>query len=129
MNFRKFITASGKEVLAGKSAENNEEIINQVGDDETVLHTAEPGSPFANIKANWKETSKKDLKEAAVFCAKYSKDWRDNKKDVEVHVFFGKEIFKTAGMKTGTFGVKKVRKIKVNKEEILEFEAKNNERK
>jgi len=125
MNFRKFITSSGKEVLAGKSAENNEEIIKQVGDDETVLHTAKPGSPFANIKSNWKETSRKDLKESAVFCARYSKDWRDNKKDVEVHVFLGKEIFKTEGMKTGTFGVKKARKIKVNKGEILAFEEKS----
>ena len=124
MNFRKFITSSGKDVLAGKSAENNEEIIKQVEDDETVLHTAKPGSPFVNIKSDYGETSKKDLKEAAVFCARYSKDWRDNRKDVEVHWFLGKEIFKTAGMKTGTFGVKKTRKIKVNKGEILEFEDK-----
>ena len=42
------------------------------------------------------------------------------KKDVEVHVFIGKDIFKVEDMKLGTFGVKKVGKILVKKEEIEE---------
>ena len=119
MNFRKFQTSSGKEVLAGKSAETNEELVSQVSPTEIVLHTALPGSPFVNIKG---DATKKDVKEAAIFCAKFSHDWRDNKKDVLVHVFRGADIYKDKKMKTGTFGLKKFSAIKVKKEDILKFE-------
>ena len=49
VNFRKFITSSGKLVLGGKSAENNEQLIKQAEAGEVVLHTKAPGSPFVNI--------------------------------------------------------------------------------
>lgn len=117
MKFREFTTSSGKLVLAGKDAETNEQIIKQSEKDEIVLHTKEPGSPFVNIKSS--KVNKKDIKEAAVFCAKYSRDWKKNKKDVIVHYFKGKDIHKDKKMKLGTFGVKKFREIKVKKEEIL----------
>lgn len=120
MNFRKFITSSGKLVLAGKDAETNEQIIKQSGKEEIVLHTKQAGSPFVNIKLKENgKTTKKDIKEAAVFCARYSHDWRDNKKDVLIHIFKGKDIHKDKKMKLGTFGVKKFKEIKVKKEEIL----------
>jgi len=123
MNFRKFVTSSGKEVLAGKSAENNEELVKQIGKNETVLHTAQPGSPFVNIKLLEKQkTTKEDIKEAAVFCARYSQDWRDSQDDVLVHIFLGKDIFKLSGMKLGTFGVKKYKEMKVKKLSIEKFE-------
>lgn len=115
MSFRRFITSSGKAVLAGKSAETNESLIKQVEPEEIVLHTKAPGSPFVDIKG---KASREDIKEAAVFCARYSKDWKQNKRDVEVHVFKGKDIFKIKEMKTGTFGVKKFKSVKVKKEEI-----------
>ena len=50
MKFREFTTSSGKKVLAGKSAQNNEELVKQIKDNEDVFHTAKPGSPFVNIK-------------------------------------------------------------------------------
>jgi len=121
MKFREFETSSGKLVLAGKSAKNNEELIAQANDNEIVLHTAKPGSPFVNIKSEGKKVSKKDIKEAAVFCAAYSQDWRDNKADVVVHVFKGKDIYKKKGMKLGTFGVKKFKIVKIKKEDIKKF--------
>ena len=114
-NFRKFTTSEGQLVLAGKSAEQNEQIIQQSEPDEFVLHTKAAGSPFCNIKG---DASKQDIKETAVFCARYSKDWKQNQKDVEVHVFKGKDIYKDKGMKTGTFGVKRHKTIIVKKEEI-----------
>ena len=117
MKFREFITSSGKKVLCGKDAKNNEELIEQVEDWETVLHTAKPGSPFMNIKS--KKPGKTDIKEAAIFCASKSQDWRDNKDDVEVHYFLGREIYKKKEMKIGTFGVKNFKSIKVKKIEIL----------
>lgn len=119
VKFREFTTTSGILVLGGRSAENNEELISQVGKDEIVLHTKMPGSPFVNLKSEY--VSGEDLKEAAVFCARYSQDWRDNKKDIIVHVFTGKDIFKEKSMSLGTFGVKKFKEIKVKKEEIFKF--------
>ncbi len=122
-NFRKFTTSSGKQILAGKDAESNERLIQQAGKEELVLHTKAPGSPFVNIKLKKNEKlTKKDVKEAAIFCARYSHDWRDNKKDVVVHYFKGRDIFKDKNMKSGTFGVKKYKGIKAKKEEILKFE-------
>ncbi|MFA4960584.1 MAG: NFACT RNA binding domain-containing protein [Candidatus Pacearchaeota archaeon] len=124
VKFRNFITSSGKIVFGGKSAENNEELIKQVKPNEVVLHTAMPGSPFVNIKG---EVAKKDIKDAAIFCAKYSQDWRDNKKDVLVHIFNGTDIFKDKKMKIGTFGVKKFNTVKVKKEDILKLERETKE--
>ncbi len=113
--FRQHTSSQGTLFLAGKSSETNELLIAQVGKNEDVLHTARPGSPFVNIKG---KTKKGDLKEAALFCAVYSQDWKKNKKDVVVHVFKGKDIFKEKIMKQGTFGVGKFKEIKVKKSKI-----------
>lgn len=119
-NFRRHLLSSGKEIVAGKNAEQNEKLVEQAEKDEYVLHTVKPGSPFVNIKAKSGEVAKQDLKEAAIFCAKYSQAWKKAKikKDVEVHFFLGKDILKAEDMKLGTFGVKKAKKILVKKEEI-----------
>jgi len=124
INFRKKILSSGLLALAGKNAENNEKLIARAGKNEYVLHTKAPGSPFVNIKAPSKEVSKKDLKEAAIFCAVYSQVWKKAKvkKDVEVHIFFGKDITKVLGMKTGTFGVSKIKTILIKREDIEKSE-------
>lgn len=118
MNLRKCTTSSGKEMLAGKNSESNEFLVEQAKDNEIVLHTKAPGSPFVNIKGT--RVTRNDLREAAVFCAKYSQAWKKakTKRDVPVHWFLGKDIFKTAEMKQGTFGVKKYKEIIVRKEEM-----------
>jgi len=124
MKFREFTTTSKKQVLAGKSAESNEELIKKVQDDEIVLHTRKPSSPFVNIKQESKKIIKADIKEAAIFCAAKSQAWKKPKKkqDVQVDYFLGKDIFKLPDMKLGTFGVRKHKTIKVKKEEIEKFE-------
>ena len=114
-NFRKLITGNGTLVLAGRNDDSNEMLIKQVEGDEDVIHTKEAGSPFVNIKGKAK---KNDLKEAAIFCARFSRDWKKNKKDVVVHLFKGKDIYKDGGMKTGTFSVKKFKTIKIKKGDI-----------
>jgi predicted ribosome quality control (RQC) complex YloA/Tae2 family protein len=119
---RQYKTSSGKTVLLGKSAETNEELIEQAEKNEYLLHTKAPGSPFANIKALSSEVDKKDLEEAAIMCAKHSQDWRDNKKDISVHYFLANDVSKSKDMKTGTFGVGKCKNILVKKQDILEFE-------
>lgn len=117
MNFRKFTTSGGKEVLAGRDAESNEFLVEQSKKDEIVLHTKAAGSPFVNIKGR---ATQSDLREAAIFCAKYSQAWKKArvKRDIPVHWFKGRDIFKIPGMKTGTFGVKKFKEIIVRKEGI-----------
>ena len=118
--FREFTTSSGKKVLGGKTAENNEQLISQVKPTEIVLHTKASGSPFVNIK---KKATRKDIQEAAVFCARYSQAWKKAKikKDVEVHFFTGKDVYKNDCMKLGTFFVKKSKKIIVKKKDIENF--------
>jgi len=117
MKFREIELTTNTKILLGKNAKQNEELVNQFrGKKNVILHTANPGSPFCII---WDlKHSIKDVKEAAIYCAKYSQDWRDNKTDVKVHVFSGKEVFKRKGMKIGTFGVKKHKVIKIKKEDI-----------
>ncbi|HLC78614.1 MAG TPA: NFACT RNA binding domain-containing protein [Candidatus Nanoarchaeia archaeon] len=117
-NFRQHTSKQETFFLAGRNSETNELLIKQVEKNEDVLHTKASGSPFVNIKG---KTRKGDLKEAAIFCAYYSQDWKKNKKDVIVHVFKGKDIFKDKIMRQGTFGIKKFKEIKVKKEEIEEF--------
>lgn len=115
VKFRQHTSKQGTLFLAGKDEESNEELVKQIEKDEEVFHTEAPGSPFVNIKGRPKTG---DLKEAAIFCAKYSRDWKKNKKDVLVHRFLGKDIYKGKLMKKGTFGVKKIKVIKVMKGDI-----------
>lgn len=122
INFRKFVLCSGKEVLCGKNSEQNELVVAQSGNDEAVLHTKAPGSPFCNIKG---KATPADIKETAVICAAFSKDWKQHKSDVEIHLFKGKDIFKEGEMKEGTFGVKKAKSLKVKKENIHNFLKEN----
>lgn len=119
VRFREGESPNGLKILAGRNSKNNEELVAQVAPEEFVFHTALPGSPFVNLKGKPK---KKDIKYSAIFCAKYSQDWRDNKNDVLIHKFKGKDIYKTKEMKEGTFGIKKFSKIKVTSKEIEEFE-------
>ena len=123
IKLRKLITKSEKELLIGKDAQTNEELVKKFrGKENIILHTSKPGSPFCII--NDLSSTKEDIKEAAVVCAKYSQDWRDNKRSVVIHVFDGKNVFKRKGMAVGTFGVKKFREIKVKKKDIISFEKK-----
>jgi len=123
MKIRELKTSSGKDLLIGKDKESNEKLVKKFkGKSNTILHTAASGSPFCIV--NDLKPDVKDIKEAAIVCAKYSQDWRDNKKDVIVHVFTGKDVFKRIFMKTGTFGIKKFKKTKVKKADIIKFEKK-----
>ena len=117
--FRFFITKSSKLIYLGRNSKNNEELVNQAKDQEFLLHTKLPGSPFVNIKGI---ANDEDIRYAAVICARYSHDWRDNKKDVLVNVFKKKDVYKNESMSAGTFGIKKFKTIKIKKKEIQDFE-------
>jgi hypothetical protein len=100
-NYRWFVTSSGKLVIGGKSAEQNEEIMSNLRNDDVIMHTSAPGSPFCIVK----KPTKKDLEEVAIFTASFSQQWKSGKKTADVDVFFGKNVSKTKEMKVGTFGV------------------------
>jgi predicted ribosome quality control (RQC) complex YloA/Tae2 family protein len=119
INFRKFVTSSGLEVFGGRDSANNDKLVWEAKPTDVLIHTVEPGSPFVNVGS---EASKKDIKEAAVFCAKFSQDWRDSKRDVGVNVFRRCDMEKDKRMKSGTWSVKKQDRIKVKAADILKLE-------
>ncbi len=119
VNFRKFVTSSGLEVFGGRDSENNDKLVFGASPADVLIHTVAPGSPFVNVGS---EASKGDIKEACVFCAKYSQDWRDSKRDVSVNVFRRCDMVKDRKMKSGTWGVKKEERMKVRKSDILALE-------
>lgn len=121
MKFREFETSSGRKVYLGKTAENNDELIEKYkGKANIIMHTSAPGSPFCVIE-DLKPT-KEDIKDAAIACASKSQDWRDNKRDVKINIFSGKDVHKEKAMKAGTWGVKKKSKvITIKKKEIERF--------
>jgi predicted ribosome quality control (RQC) complex YloA/Tae2 family protein len=126
MKAREFTLSSGIKIFLGKNSENNDELVKLYeGKENTILHTTKPGSPFCVIDKIKPKPTKEEIKTSAVICASKSQDWRDNKNDVLVHVFTGKDIYKEKTMKKGTWGLKRKPKlIKVKKEDIEEFENK-----
>ena len=89
-----------------------------MGKNNTIMHTSASGSPFCIITD---EFSKKDLEETAIACAKHSQDWKNNKSDVKVHVFTGKDVYKRKNMPDGTFGLNKFKTLNIKKKDILKL--------
>lgn len=122
--YRWFFTSSGKLVIGGKSAEQNESIMSGVNEGDVIMHTSSPGSPFCVIQ----NPSEEDIEEAATFTACFSHEWKkvknnSNKNKVEVHLFKGEQVTKNKGMKTGTFGVMgSVKRKKVELKLALDFQ-------
>jgi len=120
MRFREIILPTGIKILLGKDAESNDELVKKFeGKENIILHTKVPGSPFCVIdKLN---PTKKEIYLSGTYCARFSQDWRDNKSDVKVNVFTGKDVNKEKGMKVGTWKVKNAKTITIKKEDILKL--------
>ncbi len=109
-------------VIGGKSADQNEQVIKHAKSDDIVLHTEEPGSPFCVIVDEIEETNN-DIREAAIFCASLSQQWKKKKKEIDVGYFRKEQIKKGKGMKTGTFSVGgAIQKIRVVPKLYLTFQ-------
>lgn len=120
--FRWFFTSTGLLVIGGKSAEQNEEIVKLARENDIILHTSEPGSPFCIIRDEIEETDN-DVKEAAIFCACLSKAWKKKKKKVAIDIFGKSQVYKDKKMARGTFGVKgDTEKINVEMKLFLTFQ-------
>ncbi len=117
MKFREIELSSGTKIFLGRNAEQNDELMKKFkGKENTILHTVAPGSPFCVIdKLN---PTKEEISESGIYCARYSQDWRDNKKDVKVSIFTGKDIRKDKKMEVGTWSVKKSKTKTIKKEDI-----------
>jgi predicted ribosome quality control (RQC) complex YloA/Tae2 family protein len=121
MKAREYVLKTGTKIFLGKNSENNDELVDSYSRKENIiLHTSKPGSPFCVIeKLN---PTKEEIKDSAIICASKSHDWRDNKSDVIVNIFTGKDVYKEKVMKSGTWGlVSKPKIIKVKKREIEEL--------
>jgi predicted ribosome quality control (RQC) complex YloA/Tae2 family protein len=119
--FREIELKTGTKLLLGKNEDNNDELMKKFkGEPNTIIHTVAPGSPFCVIENNLKP-SKEEIYLSGDHCAKYSQDWRDNKSDVEVNIFTGKDISKKFWMKAGTWKVKKSKKKTIKKADILKL--------
>lgn len=108
--YRWFYTSSGKLVLGGKNAEQNEILLKKLKSlpqDRIVMHTAQPGSPFSIILEEIDKIKEKDLMECAIFTASFSRAWKEGKKEAIVDFFKLSQLYKSKIMKTGTWGVRK----------------------
>ncbi len=121
--YKWFFTSSGKLVIGGKSAVQNDELLKRIKSldkDFVIMHTAEPGSPFSIILSDINKVIKEDIKECAIFTGCFSRAWRSGKKKAIVDVFKVSKINKLKSMKTGTWGViGKIQKLAVNLELVL----------
>lgn len=103
--YRWFFTSTGKIVIGGRSAEQNEQLLKKIKDDFIVMHTSSPGSPFTIIFSEKEKVTLSDLEQTAIFTASFSQQWKQNKKRAQVDIFSTSQLFKTSSMKLGTWGI------------------------
>ncbi len=106
--YKWFYTRSGKLVVCGKSAEQNDFLLNELKStkkDHIVMHTHAPGSPFCAIIAPITAVSKRDVEECAIFTGCFSRAWKNGAKNIDVDIFKLSQLLKNKIMKTGTWQV------------------------
>lgn len=107
-HYRWFFTSTGLLVVGGKSAVQNDVLLQEVlarKGEYCIMHTEDPGSPFTIIDAQLATLSQQDYREVAIFTACFSKAWKAGKKQAIVHLFSSSQIHKQTAMKAGTWGV------------------------
>lgn len=104
--FRWFFSTDGFLVIGGKDAESNEIIIRKhARDGDIVFHADITGSPFVVIKnPQKKKIPETTIKEAAEFCACYSKAWKIGIQ-ADVYYVLPEQVKKEAGLQKGSFMV------------------------
>ncbi len=107
--YKWFFTSSGKLVAGGKSSLQNDELLKKVksfGEDFLVMHTSSPGSSFCIILDDIEKLTFQDKEETAIFTGCFSRAWKLMKKTAGIDVFCLSQLYKSSGMKPGTWGVK-----------------------
>ncbi len=126
MKPREFTLSTGTKIFLGKDENSNDELMkNFKGKENIILHTVASGSPFCVIeKIN---PNKEEVYEAGIYCAAKSQDWRDNKRNVKMHVFKGTESKKPLFAKKGSWRITGTPKeIIIKKKDVLNLERKTN---
>jgi len=102
--FRWFISSDGFLVIGGRDAESNETIIRKhMKDGDLVFHADITGSPFVVIKnPEKKKIPETTIREAAEFCACYSKAWKIGIQ-ADVYYVFPEQVKKEGGLPKGSF--------------------------
>lgn len=106
--YRWFFTASGKLVIGGKSAKQNDDLLKKIkaqDKERIVMHTEEPGSPFCILISDVEDLSQHDIRECAIFTGCFSRAWREGKRTAKVDVFNLSQLHKSKDMHEGTWGV------------------------
>ncbi len=106
--YRWFYTSSGKLVVGGKNAAQNDLLLKKIkegGEEHIIMHTSDPGSPFCIILAELSKITQADMHECAVFTGCFSRAWRTGKAQTTVDIFRLSQLHKDKTMKEGTWGV------------------------
>lgn len=121
--YKWFITASGKIVIGGKNALQNDDLLKQIvtiSEPSLVMHTSAPGSPFSVILAPLNRITKQDKEECAIFTACFSQAWKTGKTSAKVDIFTSMRLYKEKRMKSGMWAVKgEVRRMNVSLKLVL----------
>ena len=108
-----FHSSEGILCIGGRDANTNEQLLKKhTKDDEIVLHSEVPGSPFFVIKDT--DPGEDTIEEAAIATASYSRAWRSGLGNVEVYAVKREQLSKEAPsgeyMGKGSFMVRGERK-------------------
>ncbi len=107
--YKWFITSSGKTVVGGKNALQNDELLKQLAslpESSIVMHTSAPGSPFSTILSPINSITQQEMQECATFTACFSQAWKSGKSKSDVDIFESTQLSKEKNMKSGMWSVK-----------------------
>lgn len=106
--FRHFTTGNGKICIAGRNADENEEMVKRYLDDgDLFVHADIHGGAVAILKGG-RDAGIREKLECAVFAASYSKAWELGYNEVDVFAAKKEQITKTVkegNLKKGGFGI------------------------
>jgi hypothetical protein len=106
--YKWFFTSTNKLVVGGKNSAQNDDLMKSILSSKKefiIMHTHSPGSPFSVIISDISKVTDEDLKEAAIFTACFSKQWKSGKSKAEIDIFRTSQLAKAKNMKQGTWGV------------------------
>lgn len=96
-SFRWFFSSEGFLVVGGRDASTNEVVVKKHTEQgDLVFHTDISGSPFTVIKSERKEIGQATKEEAAIFCASYSRAWKEGLGSAEVFSVKPEQLTKEA---------------------------------
>lgn len=94
--YRWFFTSDGHLAIGGRDAKSNEEVVKKhLGDKDRYAHADINGAPSVVIRAEGKEISEQELKEACAFTASYSRAWNAGVAAAEAYWVLPDQVSKT----------------------------------